>query len=155
MDHPFNNQEMAWGEKCPKETSFLLEKAMAPHPSTLAWKISWMEKPGGLQSMGSLRVGQDWATSLSRFTFMHWRRKWQPTPVFLPGESQDGGAWRAAVYGIAQSRTRLKWLSSSSKAWKFWNKKTSLVLEEHQSNGAWEVGSKLTFLHGRKAPWQK
>ena len=45
-----------------------------------------MEEPGRLQSMGSLRVGQDWATSLSHFTPMHWRRKWQPTPVFLPGE---------------------------------------------------------------------
>ena len=67
------------------------EKAMAPHSSTLAWKIPWMEEPGGLQSMGSLRVGQDWATSLSLFTFMHWRRKWQPTPVFLPGESQEQG----------------------------------------------------------------
>ena len=44
--------------------------------------------PGRLQSMGSLRVWHDWATSLSLFTFMHWRRKWQPTPVFLPGESQ-------------------------------------------------------------------
>ena len=65
-----------------------MEKAMAPHSSTLAWKIPWMEEPGGLQSMGSLRVGQDWATSLSLFTFMHWRGKWQPTPVFLPGESQ-------------------------------------------------------------------
>ena len=64
------------------------EKAMAPHSSTLAWKIPWTEDPGGLQSMGSLRVGHDWATSLSLFTFMHWRRKWQPTPVFLPGESQ-------------------------------------------------------------------
>ena len=59
------------------------EKAMAPHSSTLAWKIPWTEQPGRLQSMGSLR-----ATSLSRFTSMHWRRKWQPTPVFLPGESQ-------------------------------------------------------------------
>ena len=52
--------------------------------------------------------------SLSLFTFMHWRRKWQLTPVFLPGESQDGGAWWAAVYGVAQSGTRLKQLSSSS-----------------------------------------
>ena len=51
-----------------------------------------MEEPGGLQSMGSLRVGRDWATSLSLFTFMHWRRKWQPTPVFLPGESQGLGS---------------------------------------------------------------
>ena len=64
------------------------EKAMAPHSSPLAWKIPWTEEPGGLQSLGSLRVRHDWATSLSLFTFMHWRRKWQPTPVFLPGESQ-------------------------------------------------------------------
>ena len=47
---------------------------------------------------------------------MHWRRKWQPTPVFLPGEPQDGGAWWAAVHGVAQGRTRLKRLSSSSSA---------------------------------------
>ena len=61
---------------------------MATHSNALAWKIPWMEEPGRLQSMGSRRVGQDWATSLSLFTFMHWRRKWQPAPVFLPGESQ-------------------------------------------------------------------
>ena len=67
--------------------SYVTEKAMAPHSSTLAWKIPWTEEPGRLQSMGLLRVGHDWATSLSLFTFMHWRRKWQPTPVFLPGES--------------------------------------------------------------------
>ena len=67
------------------------EKAMAPHSTTLAWKIPWMEEPGRLQSMGSLRVRHDWVTSLSLFTFMHWRRKWQPTPVFLPGESQGWG----------------------------------------------------------------
>ena len=121
-----------------------------------------MEEPGRLQSMGLLGVGHDWATSLSLFTFMHWRRTWQPTPVFLPGESQgwgslvccspwgrkefdtterlhfhyslscigegngnplqcsclenpkDGGACWAAVCGVAQNRTRLKWLSSSS-----------------------------------------
>ena len=64
------------------------EKAMAPHSSTLAWKIPWTE----LQSMGSLRVRHDWATSLSHFTCMHWRRKWQPTVVFLPGESQGRGS---------------------------------------------------------------
>ena len=65
---------------------------MAPHSSTFAWKIPWMEEPGRLQSMGSLRVGHDCATSLSLFTFMHWRRKWQPTPVFLPEESQGSGS---------------------------------------------------------------
>ena len=70
----------------------LIEKAMAPHSSTLAWKIPWTEEPGGLQSMGLLRVGHDWATSLWLFTFMHWRRKWQPTPVFLPRESQGQGS---------------------------------------------------------------
>ena len=135
---------------------------MAPHSGTLAWKIPWTEEPGGLQSMGSLRVEHDWATSLSPFTFMHWTRKWQPTPVLLPGGShgrrslvgcspwgcwesdttewlhfhfslscigeengnplqcsclenpRDGGAWWAAIYGVTQSQTRLKWLSSSS-----------------------------------------
>ena len=60
---------------------------MAPHSSTFAWKIPWTEEPGGLQSMGSLRVGHGCATSLSLFSFMHWRRKWQPTPVLLPGKS--------------------------------------------------------------------
>ena len=70
------------------------EKALAPHSSTLVWKIPWTEETGRLQSMGLLRVGHDWATSLSLFTFMHWRRKWQPTPVFLPGESQG---WRSLV----------------------------------------------------------
>ena len=72
--------------------SLLSEKAMATHSSTLAWKIPWTEEPCRLQTMGLLRVGHDWATSLSLFTFMHWRRKWQPTPVFLPGESQGRGS---------------------------------------------------------------
>ena len=85
-----------------------------PTPVLLPGKSQGQE-PGRLQSMGSLRVGHDWATSLSLFTFMHWRRKQQPTPVFLPGESQGLGAWWAAVYGVAQSRARLKWLSSSSR----------------------------------------
>ena len=65
---------------------------MATHSSALAWKIPWMEEPGGLQSVGSRRVGHDGVTSLSLFTFTHWRRKWQPTPVFLPGESQGQGS---------------------------------------------------------------
>ena len=68
-----------------------MEKAMVPHCNTLAWKIPWAEEPDRLQSMGSLIVRHNWATSLSLFTFMHWRRKWQPTPAFLPGESQGRG----------------------------------------------------------------
>ena len=86
--------------------SFYSEKAMAPHSSTLAWKIPWTEEPGRLQSMGSLRVGHDWATSLSLFTFMHWRRKWQPTPVLLPGESQGQGSLVGCrLWGRIQSDT--------------------------------------------------
>ena len=65
---------------------------MAPHSSTLAWKIPQTEEPGRLQTMGFRRVGHDWMTSLSLFPFMHWRRKWQPNPVFLPGESQGWGS---------------------------------------------------------------
>ena len=91
-----------------------LEKAMAPHSSTLAWKIPWMEEPGRLQFMG-LQKSQ---TGLRDFTFtfhlMHWRRKWQPTPVFLLGESQGRGSLAGCRLWGPQSRTRLKRLSSSS-----------------------------------------
>ena len=68
------------------------EAGFGAHSSPLAWKIPWAEEPGRLQSMGSERVEHDRVTSLSLFTFMHWRRKWQPTPVFLPGESQGWGS---------------------------------------------------------------
>ena len=84
------------------------------HSGTLAWKIPWMEEPGRLQSMGSRRVGHDWTTSLSFFTFMHWRRKWQPTSVFLPEESQG---WWADISGVTQSRTRLKRLRTAAQNW--------------------------------------
>ena len=81
-------------------------RVMATHSSTLAWKIPWTEEPGGLLSMGLHRVGHDWATSLSRFTFMHWRRKWQPTPVFLPGESQGRGSLvGCCLWGCTESDT--------------------------------------------------
>ena len=99
------------------------EKAMATHSSTLAWKIPWTDEPGRLQSMGSLGIEHNWATSLSLFLFL------TSLSLFLSciGEGngnpfwcsclenpRDGEAWWAAVYGVAQSRTRLKWLSSSS-----------------------------------------
>ena len=77
---------------------------MATHSSTLAWKLPWVKEPGRLQSMGSHRVGHNWTTSLSRFTFMHWRRKWQPTPVFLTRESQGRGdlvGW--CLWGLTES----------------------------------------------------
>ena len=94
-----------------------VEKAMATHSSTLAWTILWTEEPGRLQSMGLLRVGHNWASSLSLFIFMHWRRKWQPTPVSCLENPRDGGAWWTAVYGVTQSQAWLKQLSSSSRLW--------------------------------------
>ena len=79
---------------------------MATHSSTRAWKIAWMEELGRLQSMGLLRVGHDWVTSLSLFTFTNWRRKWQPTPVFLPGESQgQQGLVGCRLWGCTESDT--------------------------------------------------
>ena len=88
------------------------EKAMAPYSSTLAWKIPWTEEPGRLQSMGSLESDTTERLHISLFTFMHWRRKWQPTPVFLLGESQGRGGGLPSM-GL-QIWTRLKRLSSSS-----------------------------------------
>ena len=84
---------------------------MAPHSSTLAWKIPWMEVPGGLQSMGSIRVGHDWTTSLSHTG----EGNGNPLQCSCLENPRDGGAWWAAIYGVAQSQTRLKRFSSSSK----------------------------------------
>ena len=85
--------DLSIGVNAELSPSLLLCYYWFPHSSILAWKIQWMEEPGRLQSMGLQRVGRDWATSFT-FTFMHWRRKWQRTPVFFPGESQR---WRSLV----------------------------------------------------------
>ena len=85
-----------------------------PTPVLLPGKSHGQRSLVGCSPWGREEFRHDWATSLSIFTFMHWRRKWQPTPVFLPGESQRQGAWWAAIYGVTQSRTGLKRLSSSS-----------------------------------------
>ena len=85
---------------------------MAPHSSTLAWKIPWMEEPGRLQSMGLLRVGHDWATSLSLFTFTHWRRKWQPLQCSClenPGSGEPGGLPSMGTHRVGHD-----WSDSSS-----------------------------------------
>jgi len=89
-----------------------VEKAVATHSSTLAWKIPWAEEPGRLQSMGSLRVGHDWATSLS-LSYIG-EGNGNPLHCSCLENPREGGAWWAAVYGVAQNRTRLKRLSSSS-----------------------------------------
>ena len=85
---------------------------MAPHSSTLAWKIPWTEEPGRLQSMGSLRVRHDWETSLSLSCIGEGHGN--PLQCSCLENPRDGGAWWAVVYGVAQSQTRLKRLSSSS-----------------------------------------
>ena len=85
---------------------------MAAHSSTLAWKIPWTEEPGRLQSMGVTKS----QTLLSDFTFtfhFHALEKEMATHSCLEN-TREGGAWWAAVYGVAQSQTRLKRLRSSS-----------------------------------------
>ena len=101
------------------------EKAMAPQYSTLPWKIRRTEEPGRLQSIGLLPVGHDWATSLSVFTFTHWRRKWQPTPVFLPGESQGQGSLVGCrLWGrrVGHYWSDLAAVAAASSCWRFFNR---------------------------------
>ena len=107
---------------CPPQSCLLLNMKiqvwhfleMATDSSTLAWRIPWMEEPGRLQSMGLRRVGHNWVTSLSLFTSIHWRRKWKPTPVFLPGESQGRRSLVGCRLWGRTSQTQLKRLTSSS-----------------------------------------
>ena len=124
------------------------EKAMTPQSSTLAWKIPWTEELGRLQSMRSLRVGHNWATSLSLFTFMHWRRKWQPTPVFLPGESQGQKSLVGGCLWGRLKRTRLKRLSSSSSKNAQWHQR-GLCHHQHEwgMETAWEAPLELWKEH--------
>ena len=89
---------------------------MATHSSTLAWKIPWTEEPGRLQSMELWRVRHNWVTSL--FHFLLWcigEGNGNPLQCSCLENPRDGGAWRAAVYGVAQSQTWLKWLSITTK----------------------------------------
>ena len=132
LSHAYHSSSFTviWNQSCfvdsPSPT--LLEKAMATHSSILAWKIPWTEEPGRLQSMGSIRVGHNWATSLSLFTFMHWRRKWQPTPVFLPGESQGWGSlvgcrlWRRTESDTTEATQQQQQQHPPFYLWLFWSK---------------------------------
>ena len=99
---------------CSSYINICLEKAMATHSSTLAWKIPWMEEPGRLQSMGSLRSD---TTERLHFDFSLsciGEGNGNPLQCSCLENPRDGRAWWAAAYGVAQSRTRLKRLSSSS-----------------------------------------
>ena len=110
-----------------------LEKEMAAHSSTFAWKIPWMEEPGGLQSMGWQRVGHNWATSLlggsmgKESTYnagdtgnINLICRWGRAPGGGHGNSfqysclenpKDRGAWWATVHKVSKSSTWLKHLS--------------------------------------------
>ena len=102
-------------------------KAMAPHSSILAWKIPWTEEPGRLQSLESQRVGYDWVTSLSRIG----EGNGNPLQCSCLENPRDGRACWAVVYGVAQSGTRLKRLSSSSSS----KKAKDLYAENYNDEG--------------------
>ena len=96
------------------------EKAVAPHSSTLAWKIPWMEEPGRLQSMGHKE------SDTTEWLHFHFslscigEENGNPLQCSCLENPRDGGAWWAAISGVAQSQTRLKLLSSSSSIfWKY------------------------------------
>ena len=115
------------------------EKAMTPHSSTLAWKIPQTEEPGRLQSTGSLRVGHDWETSLSLFTSCIGEGNGNPLECSRLENPRDSGTWLPAVYGVAQSQTRLKRFSSSSSS--------SKNIDECQrvGDGGWWIGKQDIF----------
>ena len=98
---------------------YISEKAMAPHSSTLAWKIPWAKEPGRLQSMGSQRVRHDWATSLSLFTFMHWRREMATHSSVLawriPGTGEPGGLLSMGSHRVGHDWSNLAAAAASNK----------------------------------------
>ena len=91
-----------------------LEKPMAPLSSTLAWKIPWTEEPGGLQSMGHKESDTTERLHVHFSLSCMGEGNGNPLQCFCLEKPRDGGAWWAAIYGIAQSQTRLKWLSSNN-----------------------------------------
>ena len=117
---------------------------MAPHSSTLAWKIPWTEEPGRLQSMGSLRVGHAERLHFHFSLSCIGEGNGNPLQYSCLENPRDGGAWWAAVYGVAQSRTRLKRLSIAFRCqvqyglnvkWKF-----KMLLEEFGASSFTKVG---------------
>ena len=112
---------------------------MATHSSTLAWRILWAEEPGRLQSMGLRRVGHDWATSFSLSLSCTGEGNGNPLQSSCLENPRDRGAWWVAVYGVAQSRTRLKWLSSS-------RSNIRMQMLSHSNSSSWHISLKI-FLH--------
>ena len=84
------------------------KKAMAAHSSTPAWKIPWTEEPGGLHSRGQLRVGTNEQLHFHFSLSCIGEENGNPLQCSCLENPRDRGAWWAAIYGVAQSRTRLK-----------------------------------------------
>ena len=124
-----------------------MEKAVATHSSTLAWKNPWTEEPGRLQSMGLHRVRHDWVTSLSLFTFMHWRRKWQPTPVFLLRESQGRGS---LVGSMGSHRVRHDWSDLAAAAVLFSLNSVWCVFDANSQSFCWCYSNNFGFTKHQK-----
>ena len=117
---------------------------MAPHSSTLAWKIPWTKEPGGLQSMGSLRVKHDWATSHYFSLSCIGEGNENPLQCSCLENPRDGGTWLAAIYGVSQSRTQLKWLSSSSSSYTY-TLRLSCSVEVSWPTNSWKKISDCYF----------
>ena len=118
------------------------EKAMAPHSSTLAWKIPWTEEPGRLQSMGSLESDMNERLHFHFSLSCIGEGNGNPLQRSCLENPRDGGAWWAAVYGVAQSRTRLKRLSSSSS-----NRSKDRLIQKMTQDGfkRWTIETKLIW----------
>ena len=127
---------------------------MAPNSSTLVWKIPWMEEPGRLQSMGSLRDGHNWATSFSLLLSCIGEGNGNPFQCYCLENPRNRGAWRAAVYGVTQSRTLLTWLSSSS-SFEIWLAEMELCCDCKMHVGFWRLKTKKIFLKRTPVPiWE-
>ena len=117
---------------------YLEEKAMAPHSSTLAWQIPWTEEPGGLQSMRSLRVGHDWATSLSLFTFhFHALEKEMSTHSSvlawrIPGTGEPGGLPSLGLHRVGHDWSDLA--AAAAVIWRELLLQPSLTIPEDMSS---------------------
>ena len=123
---------------------------MAPHSSTLAWKIPWMEEPGRLQSMGSLRVGHDWAASVHFSLSCIGEGNGNPLQCSCLENPRDGGVWWAAIYGVSQSRTWLKRLSSSSSS--IWLK--DVIIQNPKLIVVGNCGDLILFCLSESKAWE-
>ena len=110
---------------------------MAPHSSTLAWKIPWTEEPGGLQSVGSLESDTSEQLHFHFSLSCIGEGNGNPLQCSCLENPRDGGAWWAAVYGVAQNRTRLKRLSSSNSTSGLFLIRGNRYLSKEINQGSW------------------